>query len=203
MSNSLKKLIQKLILISSSFLVFGADLYTMQEAASDANCESSGNLRKWKCGELRGGSGRGREDYERMCLLEAVRSRDLQLGAKGLDNIRRYIEMNPSMLEVKDCLGWTPLCWAAYKGDTDVAELLVSAGARVDARTNTRATALHLAANGWHCEVVRLLLKSNADTKLEDAEGKTPTALVDESKNEEMVRLFSEHQSANASCIVL
>ncbi|KAF7035108.1 hypothetical protein CFC21_046029 [Triticum aestivum] len=61
-----------------------------------------------------------------------------------------------------DVDGETPLHWAAYNGDRDLAMLLLCKGADVGA-TNPRGTALHVAAMRGFPEVIRVLLRHGAD----------------------------------------
>jgi ankyrin repeat protein len=60
--------------------------------------------------------------------------------------------------------GMSPLHWAAQRGDLSSAQVLVYAGARVDALTrNGNYTPLHIAAREGRAVVVKLLLASGAD----------------------------------------
>lgn len=62
--------------------------------------------------------------------------------------------------------GMTALHWAATRGESNVAKMLVSAGARLEALTrNGNYTPLHLAARAGRAETVRALLASGADVK--------------------------------------
>ena len=59
--------------------------------------------------------------------------------------------------------GMTGLHWSAERGDSDVASLLLSAGAQVESTTRLGAyRPLHLAARGGHTSVVRELLQAGA-----------------------------------------
>ncbi len=60
--------------------------------------------------------------------------------------------------------GMTALHWAAERGDRELAEVLIYAGARVDAGTRIgHYTPLHLAARAAHGQVVALLLEAGSD----------------------------------------
>ena len=62
--------------------------------------------------------------------------------------------------------GMTALHWAAQAGDRQLAEILVYAGARLDAGTRIgRYTALHIAAREGRHEVARVLVEAGADPK--------------------------------------
>ena len=64
--------------------------------------------------------------------------------------------------------GWTPLHYAAYAGHTRIASKFLSHGADVNSVTANGLSALMLAAKNGHDDVVKVLLKSKADTALRD-----------------------------------
>lgn len=70
--------------------------------------------------------------------------------------------------------GASPLELAVSLGDVPIAELLISAGADIDARNRDGGTALHVAAFSEQRETVALLLGEGADPNARDARGATP-----------------------------
>jgi ankyrin repeat protein len=73
--------------------------------------------------------------------------------------IKQGLDVNASQAD-----GMTALHWAAQRGDAGSAQMLVYAGARVDAVTrNGNYTPLHLAAKEGRAAVVRMLLANGAD----------------------------------------
>ena len=75
--------------------------------------------------------------------------------------------------------GTTALHWAAMKGDADLAQMLVTAGANVRATTRIGAyTPLYLAARGGYSDVVTVLLAAGADAKATTANGTTPLMIA-------------------------
>jgi ankyrin repeat protein len=72
--------------------------------------------------------------------------------------------------------GWTPLHFAAFKGDLEVLELLLSKGAPPDTRDNrNKWTALHYVAAHGHNRLVAPLIKAGADPNaVSGPEGNTP-----------------------------
>lgn len=71
--------------------------------------------------------------------------------------------------------GMTALHWAAVKGDAELAQMLIYAGANVRATTRVAGmTPLFLASQRGHAEVLKALLKAGADPKTGTATGTTP-----------------------------
>ena len=90
--------------------------------------------------------------------------------------------------------GMTALHWSAERGDSDVASLLLSAGARLESTTRLGAyRALHLAAKGGHTSVVRALLRAGATATPETTTGNvTPLLLAAASGSASSVAVLIE-----------
>ena len=54
----------------------------------------------------------------------------------------------------------TPLMWAAFTGHTNIVQMLILAGANAQARDNQGMTALMIASEAGHQEVVNILKES-------------------------------------------
>jgi ankyrin repeat protein len=75
--------------------------------------------------------------------------------------------------------GMTALHWAAVKGDAEMAQLLLYAGANVKATTRIGAyTPLYLAARGGFHEVVAALIAAGAEIEAKTANGATPLMIA-------------------------
>ena len=80
-----------------------------------------------------------------------------------LDAVRRLLREGADV-NAPQGDGMTALHWAAERGDASLCEVLLYAGARVDAGTRIgHYTPLHLAARGAHEAVVGLLLRAGSD----------------------------------------
>jgi len=75
--------------------------------------------------------------------------------------------------------GTTALHWAAMKGDAEMAQMLIVAGANVRATTRIGSyTPLYLAAKGGYSDVVAALLSAGADAKAVTSNGTTPLMIA-------------------------
>ena len=85
--------------------------------------------------------------------------------------------------------GMTALHWAAMKGDAELAQMLVYAGANVRATTRLGGNSpLVIATRNGHAAVVDVLLKAGADAKAGTATGTTPLMLAAASGSVEAVK---------------
>ena len=75
--------------------------------------------------------------------------------------------------------GTTALHWAAMKGNAEIAQMLIYAGANLRATTRLGGyTPLYLAAKGGHSAVVAALLAAGADPKAATTNGTTPLMIA-------------------------
>ncbi len=87
--------------------------------------------------------------------------------------------------------GMTALHWAAMKGDAEMAQMLMYAGANVKATTRIGAfTPLFLASQNGHAAVMDSLLKGGADPKAADPHGVTPLMEAAASGHTDAVQLL-------------
>lgn len=114
---------------------------------------------------------------------------DMNRVADMLDNFRNWID-----LEAQDEDGTTPLIYAACFGHTEIAFMLLEAGALVDARDKFGWTALVWATNNKHENIVRLLLEQGASTSAQTAKGHTIVDFLrhDPNDNTKIVQIFQE-----------
>jgi len=121
------------------------------------------------------------EDREIVELLLAVGADvTIQLAAfvGDMEKIKNLIDEGVD-INLQNEIGYTPLHYAAMAGNTQVVELLITEGARIDINSSEDFkrkvySPLHLAVNYGRTEVVRLLISKSADVEIKDAGDCTP-----------------------------
>ncbi|MGB6063731.1 MAG: ankyrin repeat domain-containing protein [Desulfomonilaceae bacterium] len=87
--------------------------------------------------------------------------------------VKALLEHGADIGGVETASGSTALSLAALTGQAEVAELLLEAGADIDARDFDGRTALFEAALSGHLQVVVILLARGADVHVRDISGRT------------------------------
>jgi ankyrin repeat protein len=89
--------------------------------------------------------------------------------------------------------GMTALHWAAERGNADIAQRLLSAGANPGVSTRIGGiTPLHVAAKGGHADVARLLVEARADVKALTTTGAAPLHYAAASGSAPSIRVLLE-----------
>lgn len=95
-----------------------------------------------------------------------------------LDGLRRFLESGADLDKEDPFGGSSPLITAAIFGRTEMAELLIEAGADLNFQNNDGSTALISAAFFGHPEIVQLLLNAGADRTIKNKYGATAFDVV-------------------------
>lgn len=88
---------------------------------------------------------------------------------------------------------FTPLHWAAYYGQEEMAMLLLDRGANPNVIAGRYGTPLTMAVQYGFTEVVRRLLEKGADQSIPDYSGKTPLQIAEEGGDPEIIKLLNPH----------
>lgn len=102
-------------------------------------------------------------------MIESAQLSDLHkivLGIVHID-IEEYLRLGPHDLNILDRTGFTPLCYAAERGDEVALKALLDAGADPDYPHNSPAAKpLHVASRNAHLGIVKQLLGAGKRAKL-------------------------------------
>jgi ankyrin repeat protein len=125
-------------------------------------------------------------------LIDAVKNRNIET-VRSL--LKQSVDVNASQGD-----GATALHWAAYWDDVDTTDLLLGAGARVNAADDHGITPLWLAcSNGASANVIDLLMKAGADPNVAHSSGETALMSAARTGNLAAVtRLLAAHAKVGA-----
>ena len=93
---------------------------------------------------------------------------------ENLDALKQHIAAGTNVNEKDPFGGSSPLISASLFGKTEMAKVLIEAGADLNFQNNDGATALHTAAFFCRPEIVRILLDKGADKTVKNKFGATP-----------------------------
>jgi ankyrin repeat protein len=96
----------------------------------------------------------------------------------NLEAVRQHIEAGTDINVKEPMSGSTPLVSAATFGRTEIAKILIDAGADLTISNNDGTTPLHAAAFFCRVEIVQMLIDANADKTLRNSFGATPRETV-------------------------
>ena len=96
----------------------------------------------------------------------------------NLEAVRQHIEAGTDINLKESFSGSTPLVSAATFGNTEIAKVLIDAGADLTISNNDGTTPLHSAAFFCRVEIVQMLLEAHADKTLKNNFGATPRETV-------------------------
>ena len=91
-----------------------------------------------------------------------------------VETVKRCVKAGLDPSVTSGTLQWTPLHEAASNGHEEVIEVLLAAGAHVNACTSMGTTALHMAAKKGHATIARMLIQKGANTEISTADAGTP-----------------------------
>ncbi|HIM23088.1 MAG TPA: ankyrin repeat domain-containing protein [Verrucomicrobia bacterium] len=100
----------------------------------------------------------------------------------NIEAVKQHIAAGTDVNEKDDLFGRTPLHHATIGGSKEIAELLVSKGADVNAKSDGALgwNALHYAARGGHKEIAELLIAEGADVNAKDDDGTAPLDMAEQ-----------------------
>ena len=83
------------------------------------------------------------------------------------------IKIDKNKTDTQDENGYSALMLASHKGYTEIAKMLLAAGANVNVYANEGSTALLFASEQGNIDLVRALVNANVNINAQDKNGKT------------------------------
>lgn len=108
------------------------------------------------------------------------------------ERIRQLLATDATLVSAHSHDGWTALHLAAFFGQLEPAQVLIEAGANVNARSLNamRNTPMHAAAAGRKTELVRLLAERGAEVNARQEGGWTPLHAAAQSGDRDLAQLL-------------
>jgi len=121
--------------------------------------------------------------------------RPLSLATRlGCHDLMKQLLPHGADVEARDGTGETALINAASRGLTEAVEILLNAGANIEARTKIEEkTALLLAADEGHVNIVRVLIAWRSNVNARDNDGKTALIVAAARGHADIVQLLLQH----------
>lgn len=123
-----------------------------------------------------------REGVDRRIIYTLTKSPEVPISLQeaatigNIEMVRSLIEEAVDVDGIDDSVRWTALQCAVSAGHKDVAELLISKGARIDRTFG--GSPLHIATLRGHTDIVGLLIAKGADVNAKNGESLTPLDLA-------------------------
>jgi ankyrin repeat protein len=112
------------------------------------------------------------------------------IARKGtVEQVKEVLKTNPNAFKTVNSDGFSPLTLACYKGNNEVAKLLIENGCDINQKSSM-GTPLMAAVVKGNIEIVSLLLKKNAEVNVTDNNGTTALLYATMFKNKEIVSLL-------------
>lgn len=109
--------------------------------------------------------------------------------------ITAFLKESPELANLRDENGATMLHWAVDGNQKAVVEMLLAAGAQVDARKRNGVTPLHVAVALNRSDLAQLLLNKGANVNAKDKLGRTPLLLAKRKSLSAMITLLESRTS--------
>ena len=131
--------------------------------------------------------------------LLASKRDDLDLyeacSAGDTDRVRDLIQRDPSSLTSYSPDGFPPVALAAFFGHIDILDILIQAGADVNAqaRNAMQVAAIHAAVAARDARGVEILLRNGADPNLQQQQGLTPMQAAVANNDSAIIQLLTAY----------
>lgn len=120
--------------------------------------------------------------------------------SKGdLAKVKALVGKTPSVVNLKDKSGVTPLVYAVANARKPVAEFLISKNANVNQAKPNGVTPLHVAAAMGLKDMAEMLISNKADVNAADKQGRTPLAVARANNQTVVAHLLLAHGAVDST----
>jgi ankyrin repeat protein len=128
--------------------------------------------------------------------ITSIHSQDqfdvFDIARKGtIKEVQEQLKLNPNAFKTINREGFSPLLLACYRGNSEVARLLIETGCDINQKS-AMGTPLMAAVVKGNTTIVQFLLLKNADVNITDENGTTALMYAAMFKNKELVILLLE-----------
>ncbi len=113
--------------------------------------------------------------------------------ASDVEKTKSLLQANPKLVGAVSDQGWPLLMIACQHGSQPIVELLLNAGADVNAKNYSGEVALDYAALHGHKEIVQILLDHHADVNVKNDAGATPLSAATSAGKSDIADLLKQH----------
>ncbi|MCL5104978.1 MAG: ankyrin repeat domain-containing protein [Armatimonadetes bacterium] len=108
------------------------------------------------------------------------------------ERVRKLAESDPKLVNAADLKGTTPLHNAAGMGNKEIAEYLISKGAKINVPDKSGYTPLHCAVINGEAEMVSFLISKGANINANTKDGSTPLKIAIDFEKEAVAQLLRD-----------
>ena len=112
-----------------------------------------------------------------------------------LGRVKRILMDDPALISIEGTDDITPLEYASFYGQDEIARLLIDNGANIESRDQQDNTPLIVAAENGELDTVRLLVSKKADLEAKNIVGRTPLMCAVASQHEDVVSFLLDQKA--------
>jgi ankyrin repeat protein len=116
------------------------------------------------------------------------------IARKGtVEQVKEALKENPNSFNVVNEDGYSPLVLACYKGNNEVAKLLIETGSDINGKSKMGTPLMAAVVNG-NLEIVKLLLSKKVDVDFANKNGITALMYAVQFQNSEIIKLLLQNK---------
>ncbi len=118
-----------------------------------------------------------------------------EIARKGTaQQVNDVLKSNPKAFNTTNPNGFTPLILACYRGNNEVAKILIANNCEINAKSEMGSALMACIVKGNN-EIATLLIQKKADLNTTDSQGTTALMYAVQFKNAELVKLLLENKA--------